>query len=975
MSEEKTIDRSEVENLLKRRFFYDQSFSIYGGVNGLYDYGPVGCAIKSNILNQWRRHFILEEQMLEIDCSILTPEVVLKASGHVDRFDDFMLKDTQTGECFRADHLIENHLEKLLEIKEISDEKKSEMKRILPQIGNMNAAGLDQLVKQYHIKAPNTNNDLSEPIAFNLMFSTTIGATGQVKGYFRPEAAQGMFVNFKRLLEFNQGRLPFAAAQIGNAFRNEISPRSGLLRVREFTVAEIEHFVDPMDKTHPKYETVADLEIQLYSANNQANGESTQLVRLGDAVRSNVINNETLAYFIGRIYLFFTKIGIDKTRIRFRQHMSNEMAHYASDCWDVECKISYGWIECGACADRSSYDLNQHIRFSGQRLTATRQLSTAKTILVSEKKINSKAIGQSFRADASKVMQYLQNLSEHDARSLHEKLQQAHEKIAIDDKEFIVTTAMFTVETAENIVQVEEFIPCVIEPTFGIGRILYTMLEHNFKVRSQDEQRKYFTLPPSIAPYKCAILPLSGNAEFKPFTKQISDLLTQAGISYKVDTSSSCIGKRYARCDEIAIPFAVTVDFDTSLQPPSIAFRELNSMKQIRVPIDEIVSVVQRLSTEQTTWTKISTMYPMFTEQQNRKVENEEKTVNRTLSETNKCKKVDEQGMALRFHRKRERRNALSDLSATSTNSSTAYHQHHNQLVDRIRQLEEEVVVPDFNRPQRSPVYSPFTPVTPCSNSSSYGLSTYPSSMNFPMNLISPNGPVPTQSNGLSTKILERAHEIPERFWINWQEKQMQNRIEQLESIKDKLTISNEPQKKRVNQLRRQCHVTPPQTASFTRMSSATTDSEASSPVTNNRSLFSFDQRSINKVNENNRNRLKTSLPMKQNSQSTLDRSRLTIFLPHSYTHLPEKTTIANKNARSITKSSAEKTNDIKQNSIQRIPSTNSVEDIAQIDTEFNLTLLVRENRDQTNPLLYSKMILNRTVEFQSLSSKKNPSK
>ncbi|CAF3947286.1 unnamed protein product, partial [Rotaria magnacalcarata] len=336
MSEEKTIDRAEVENLLKRRFFYDQSFSIYGGVNGLYDYGPVGCAIKSNILNQWRRHFILEEQMLEIDCSILTPEIVLN----------------------------------------------------------------------------------------------------------------------------------------------------------EFTVAEIEHFVDPIDKTHPKFETVADLEIQLYSANNQVNGESAQLVRLDDAVRSNVINNETLAYFIGRIYLFFTKIGIDKNRIRFRQHMSNEMAHYASDCWDVECKISYGWIECGACADRSSYDLNQHIKFSGQRLTATRQLSAAKTIQVSEKKLNSKIIGQSFRADASKVIQYLQNLSEHDARSLHEKLQQAHEKIAVDGKEFIITTAMFTVETTENIVQVEEFIPCVIEPTFGIGRIMYTTLEHNFKVRSQDEQRK-----------------------------------------------------------------------------------------------------------------------------------------------------------------------------------------------------------------------------------------------------------------------------------------------------------------------------------------------------------------------------------------------------------------------------------------------------------------------------------------------------
>ncbi|CAF4257062.1 unnamed protein product, partial [Didymodactylos carnosus] len=152
---EHVIDRLKMEDLLKRRFFYDQSFSIYGGVTGLYDYGPMGCAIKANVLAEWRRHFILEEQMLEVDCSMLTPEIVLRASGHVERFSDYMVKDVKTGECYRADHLIEGeiltnliiqllmtgfilgHLEKLLKAKDINNEKKDEIERLLPQIDNM----------------------------------------------------------------------------------------------------------------------------------------------------------------------------------------------------------------------------------------------------------------------------------------------------------------------------------------------------------------------------------------------------------------------------------------------------------------------------------------------------------------------------------------------------------------------------------------------------------------------------------------------------------------------------------------------------------------------------------------------------------------------------------------------------------------------------------------------------------------------
>ncbi|KAJ8958855.1 hypothetical protein NQ318_019620 [Aromia moschata] len=185
-----------MEDLLKRRFFFDQSFAIYGGITGQFDFGPMGCSLKANLLQAWRQFFVLEEQMLEVDCSILTPEPVLKASGHVDRFADLMVKDTKTGECFRLDHLIKAHLEKICADKKTSQETKEECQDIVIKLDGMNKDEMAAVLKKYDMKSP----------------------------LLMPETAQGIFVNFKRLLEFNQGRLPFAAAQIGNAFRNEISP-------------------------------------------------------------------------------------------------------------------------------------------------------------------------------------------------------------------------------------------------------------------------------------------------------------------------------------------------------------------------------------------------------------------------------------------------------------------------------------------------------------------------------------------------------------------------------------------------------------------------------------------------------------------------------------------------------------------------------------------------------------------------------
>lgn len=180
---EDKLDRSALEDLVKRRFFYGPSFSIYGGIAGLYDFGPMGCAMKANLLSAWRQHFVLEEGMLELDTTILTPVAVLKTSGHVERFSDFMVKDVKSGDCYRADHLLTQHLEKLVSDPKCSLELKEEYESVMRLADNYGQTELEQLFIKYQIKAPLTGNGLSAPAEFNLMFSTTIGPGNGISGY------------------------------------------------------------------------------------------------------------------------------------------------------------------------------------------------------------------------------------------------------------------------------------------------------------------------------------------------------------------------------------------------------------------------------------------------------------------------------------------------------------------------------------------------------------------------------------------------------------------------------------------------------------------------------------------------------------------------------------------------------------------------------------------------------------------------
>jgi glycyl-tRNA synthetase len=273
------------------------------------------------------------------------------------------------------------------------------------------------------------------------MFKSSIGPTGQHPGYIhsryiffssashlvnrylRPETAQGHFLNFLRLLEFNNQRLPFASAQIGRCFRNEISPRAGLLRVREFTMAEIEHFVDPEDKSHPRFAEVRELQLTLLDRHVQSAGSTkASTLSIGEAVQKGVVANETLGYFLGRIHSFLVKIGINHTRLRFRQHMSNEMAHYATDCWDAEIHNSTGWTECIGCADRAAYDLSVHSTKTGHPLVAREAL---KTPIVTEKEVpefNKKILGKTYGRDSAALMKFVSDMEQSQLQKLKEDL-------------------------------------------------------------------------------------------------------------------------------------------------------------------------------------------------------------------------------------------------------------------------------------------------------------------------------------------------------------------------------------------------------------------------------------------------------------------------------------------------------------------------------------------------------------------------
>jgi glycyl-tRNA synthetase len=419
-----------------------------------------------------------------------------------------------------------------------------------------------------------------------------------------------MFVNFRRLNEFNTGKMPMGVAQIGSAYRNEIAPRGGLLRVREFTMAEIEFFVHPEKKNHIKFKTVANMRLQLFPADKQIGDGKTVTPTLEEAVSSGVINNQTLAYYMARTALFLTACGIKPEGLRFRQHLKTEMAHYACDCWDAEIQMSQGWVECVGHADRSAFDLEVHAKATRTDLVAREIFPEPRDETYVNMKANSQAMGKAFKNDNKAVKEILETFSQEEAMAFQAKLT-ADGSASLEiggGKSVTISKDMVSFSIDTRRVSERKYTPNVIEPSFGIGRILTGILEHTFYVREGevkegDLSRSVLALPALIAPYKAIVCPLDGRID-REHVDPIAHSLTAQGLSAFVDDSSQSIGKRYSRADELGVPFALTFDYE-SLNDKQVTVRERDSTKQVRLPISAIAKTLNGLCRGELSWNRV----------------------------------------------------------------------------------------------------------------------------------------------------------------------------------------------------------------------------------------------------------------------------------------------------------------------------------------------------------------------------------
>ena len=552
------MDPQELLSLCKRRGFLWPAYDVYGAVAGLYDYGPLGATLKNNIENYWRALYVLGEGFQEISCPILAPEPVFKASGHLDAFSDMYVECTNCGETYRADHLAAGLHDNPASL---SEEK------------------LKSLLMANDVKCPECKGELTPPKRFSLMFKTSIGAGKGKTAYLRPETAQGMFVNFSQIYRQGREKLPVGAVQIGRSFRNEISPRQGLLRLREFSMMEAELFVHPDEKSWPRFKEVKHEKLLLVP-----NGGAPRTMTLDEAVRSKVIVNEILAYFIWLTYKFAVDIGMDPKRLRFRQHLKTEMAHYAADCWDLEAEIGYGWVEMVGVADRGSYDVQAHINHSGADLTAFERFDEPKEVEREVVKPNFGALGPLFKDKAKQVAGVLAKMT---VVSVKGKKEVA---VEIGGERLQVPSSCFEISTRKEKVSGRKLVPHVIEPSYGVDRMLYAVLDHSYWKKDDYVTLRLKSL---VAPIKVGVFPLMAKDGLDKIASGILEAVLRAGFAAYYDDSGS-IGRRYARMDEVGTPCCVTVDYDTKTDG-TVTIRERDSADQIRIKLELVPRAVGAL--------------------------------------------------------------------------------------------------------------------------------------------------------------------------------------------------------------------------------------------------------------------------------------------------------------------------------------------------------------------------------------------
>jgi glycyl-tRNA synthetase len=408
------------------------------------------------------------------------------------------------------------------------------------------------------------------------MFKTSIGAGKGKTAYLRPETAQGMFVNFSQVYRYGREKLPVGAVQVGRAFRNEISPRQGVIRLREFSQMEAELFIHPDDKSWPRFDSVKDQKIPLIP-----NDGAARTMTLDEAVKTKIMANQALAYFVWLTYKFALDVGLDPARVRFRQHLKTEMAHYASDCWDLEADIGYGWTELVGIADRGSYDVQAHIDHSGADLTAFERFDEPKEVEEEVVKPNFGALGPAFKGRAKQVAEALTKLPVSSVKGRESVV------IEVGGEKLTVPGSCYEISLRKEKVSGRKLVPHVIEPSYGVDRILFAVLDHSYAIKDDYVTLKLKGL---VAPIKAGVFPLMPRDDLDTIAVEIHESLTKAGYPSYYDDSGS-IGRRYARMDEVGTPCCVTIDYDTKTDG-RVTIRERDTANQVRIRKEDVPKAV-----------------------------------------------------------------------------------------------------------------------------------------------------------------------------------------------------------------------------------------------------------------------------------------------------------------------------------------------------------------------------------------------
>ncbi len=453
----------ELAKFCNHKGFVFQGSTIYGGLANTWDYGPLGVELKNNIRQLWWKHWVYDrDDIYGLDSAILMNPKVWEASGHVTSFSDPLVDSKSSKKRYRADKLIE----------QFTDERPTNWagEKTPPEI-------LYQFLIDKNIPDPETGETdcWTMPRMFNLMFKTKQGVVEDEASeiYLRPETAQGIFVNFKNVQRAMRQKIPFGIAQVGKAFRNEITPGNFTFRTREFEQMEVEYFFDP---AQTPWRTIFE-ELRDYS------------------------------------WKFITEVvKLDPTNLRLRDHEPNELSHYSKATTDIEYQFPFGWGElCAAGAYRGAFDLTQHQNHSGKDLEYHNQVENRK------------------------------------------------------------------------------YIPHVVEPSFGLDRLVLAVLVDCFYVESVEgsaEPRKVMKFPYQLAPYKLAVLPLMDKDGLNDLAKKIYKDLRSQGI-YCIYDDKGSIGKRYRRQDENGTPWCLTVDYQ-SLENQSFTLRHRDTLQQTRITLNEI---------------------------------------------------------------------------------------------------------------------------------------------------------------------------------------------------------------------------------------------------------------------------------------------------------------------------------------------------------------------------------------------------